>query len=120
MAEKVVGLQKKGNGNSVPLKDRWGIKGNSSTVSSSVSISGLTVGKKYLAVVQATFTTGSFNPVWTGATQQWQTAIGNWGSSVLVRNYLVCIVPTATTVTLSTGVNSNWVIVASEDSPMPT
>lgn len=110
-----------------PLDSQWGINGNISFTSanpSRITLSGFVVGKKYLSLVMASYTSGTFQgATWTGATENWNTWIWNipgYGSNYYPRLQLVCITATAATITAVINTNyGNWVVIASEDGPLP-
>lgn len=112
------------SGGSFSLDEVGNIKGNtsgSSSYPSSITISGLEVGKKYLALVLSAYNNGSYSYSFTNATENWSTWF--WSSSgggVYTRAKMVCITANNTSVTCNIATNyCNFVIIASEDGLIP-
>ena len=116
MAEKLCTLRKRGGMKGIDLSTAWTGIGNFLNASTYTTFNNLEVGKKYLVIIQSFFNSGSINVQFSGATSDWLTPI--WSTSVggyYIRNTMYCITASATTVTVSTGITSNTMIIASED-----
>ena len=98
-----------------------GTTSGASNYPGTITLSGLEVGKKYLALVLSAYNNGSYGYSFTNATENWSTWF--WSSSgggVYTRAKLVSITANNTSVTCNITTNfCNFVIIASEDGLIP-